>query len=134
MVELNRNTSIASYQLVDGILVCRLVNELIIDERLAVRLVAEIEELELEELAPLLLVIPENRLLLELEAFRLLASEDGCQGICAIAIVLESSLRALLLNMSSLLVRSKLPLRIFKSRGEARLWLFNYILDKEEIY
>ncbi|MFT4678405.1 MAG: hypothetical protein ACI84C_002849 [Flavobacteriales bacterium] len=134
MVELSRNTSIARYQLVDGILVCRLKNELIIDERLAMRIAAEFAEMELDELIPFLLVVPENRLLLEPEAFRYLASQAGSNGTCAIAVVLESSLRALLINVSSFLVRSEVPLRIFKSRGEARLWLFNYILDKEEIY
>ncbi|MCB0762716.1 MAG: hypothetical protein KDC12_14405 [Flavobacteriales bacterium] len=134
MVEFTRHTGIADYQLIDGILVCRLKSELIIDDRLVQRIITEKSELDIDEVVPLLIRVHEDHLLFEPQAFRLLAEDKGCEGLCAVAVVTRHSLRNLLVNISSTFVKSQIPLRFVNSRSEARLWLFNYIKDKEALY
>lgn len=128
--EFRRETDQASYRLVDGILLIELKPELILDERI----VRRIEEKRIEFIEgdqfPTLLIIPDNYLLLDKVAFKLFGGEEGVDGCTAKAIVIQSSIRRLMLNFRMSFFSKKRPIRIFTNKNEARLWLFSFIKDQ----
>ncbi len=128
--EFRRETDQASYRLVDGILLIELKSELILDERI----VRRIEEKRIEFIEgdqfPTLLIIPNNYLLLDKVAFKLFGGEKGVEGCTAKAIVIQSSIRRLMLNFRMSFFSKKRPIRVFTNKNEARLWLFSFIKDQ----
>lgn len=128
--EFRRETDQASYRLIDGILLIELKSELILDERI----VRRIEEKRIEFIEgdqfPTLLIIPDNYLLLDKVAFKLFGGEEGVKGCTAKAIVIQSSIRRLILNFRMSFFSKKRPIRIFTNKNEARLWLFSFIKDQ----
>ena len=131
MEEFRTETPIAAYRLMDGIFQCILKPDLIVDERLAKRLVAERLSVLKGDSFPTLIIIPSEHLLYENGANHYLASDEGLKQVSALAIVVKTPLRNLLSNISMLFYKNSVPFRLFTSRREAQLWLFDYVKDKE---
>jgi hypothetical protein len=56
-----------------------------------------------------------------------LASEDGCQGIIALAILINSSIGSMIGNFWIRINRPLRPTKLFTNEDEARQWLKQYI-------
>ena len=59
--------------------------------------------------------------------------EHGIEGCIAKAIVINGSLRRLILNIRMSFFSKNRPIRIFSKKNEARLWLFSFIKDEVNI-
>ncbi|MDG1160278.1 MAG: hypothetical protein P8N19_12355 [Flavobacteriales bacterium] len=128
--EFRRETAYADYRLIDGILFVELKSELILDATIVQRIEEKRIQLIEGEAYPTLLHIPNNYLLLDKEAFKLFGGEQGIEGCTAKAIVINGSLRRLILNLRMSFFSTKGPIRIFSKKNEARLWLFSFIKDE----
>lgn len=117
----------AFYRYQDGILTIELKPELIIDLRTAERIERFRIEMTGEAHVPVLLIIPSDHLLLDKEAFRYFGSEQGIRGCLAKAVVIKAPLRVILRNFSLGFYRQARPLRLFTSRSEAKIWLFDQL-------
>jgi len=124
---------VAIYKLIDGMCVCTIKSDQIIDGRFAKKITEERRVLMGEESWPTLVIIPRRHLLVENDAVQFLGSADGLIGTVAQAVVIQSPLRRVLSNFNFMFKNQKVPFRVFTSRSEAKLWLFDYILDKEEL-
>lgn len=133
MNDFRSETHVAIYKLIDGMCVCTIKSEQIIDGRFAQKITDERQELLRDQSWPTLVVIPRHHLLVENDAIQFFGSEEGLAGTVAQAVVIQSSLRRILSNFNFMFKAQKVPFRVFTSRSEAKLWLFDYILDKEEL-
>ena len=123
----------ATYKLSDGILTVEFKPDVIIDLRVAKKVVAARHDLVRGHTYTTMTVINNDYLLLEKDAYRYLGSADGVKYMSAGAIVINSPLRRILTNFQLTFYKQKVPLRVFSARSDARLWLLNYINDKEQI-
>ncbi len=117
----------AYYRYQDGILTIELKPDLIIDLRTAERIERFRLEMTHDIRVPVLLVIPSSYLLLDREAFHFFGSATGVHGCLAKAIVLHAPLRVILRNFSLAFYRHESPLRLFTSRSDAKMWLFDQL-------
>lgn len=131
MTQLNLNTRKASYRLEDGILICELKSDLIIDLKTAVGLVNERIKITKGHQYPFMLII-KDYLLLDNDAFKYFGTKEGVQNLMASAVIIESSLQKLITNFNLLFYRNSVPFRIFNKEREAQLWLFDYIKDNQK--
>jgi hypothetical protein len=111
----------------DGILTIELKPELIIDLRTAQRIEKFRKKMTRGQSIPVLLLIPENHLLLDKDAFNYFGSEEAMTDCLAKAVVLKAPLRVLLRNFSLTFYRQPQPFRLFISRSEAKIWLFDQL-------
>lgn len=126
MNQLNINTRKASYRLQNGILICELKPDLIIDLKTAVSLVNERIKITKGHKFPFMLVI-KNYLLLDNDAFKYFGTNEGVQNLIASAVIIESPLQKLITNFSLFFYKNSVPFRVFNQEKEAQLWLFEYI-------
>lgn len=133
MNDFRSETHVAIYKLVDGMCVCTIKRDQIVDGRFAKKITEERLELMGENAWPTLIVIPRQHLLMENDAVQYFGSNEGLRSTVAQAVVIQSSLRRLLSNFNFMFKSQTAPFRVFTSRSEAKLWLFDYILDKEEL-
>jgi hypothetical protein len=133
MNDFRSESHVAIYKLIDGMCVCAIKSDQIIDGRFAKKITEERRVLIGEESWPTLVVIPRRHLLVENDALQFFGSAEGLSGTVAQAVVIQSSLRKVLSNFNFMFKSQKVPFRVFTSRSEAKLWLFDYILDKEEL-
>lgn len=127
--ELKHETAYCRYHLKDGILLYELKPDLIIDLTIARRIEDERIALVEHDHYPCALLIPKEHLLFEKEAFEFLTSDAACMACAAKAVVIQSTLRKLLTNFKMSLNSNKVPLRIFTSKSNARLWLFEFVKE-----
>lgn len=111
----------------DGILTVELKPELIIDLRTAERIEKFRVKMTRGVKVPVLLLIPDDHLLLDRDAFRFFGGEEAMQDCLAKAVVLKAPLRVLLRNFSLTFYRQPQPFRLFISRSEAKIWLFDQL-------
>lgn len=133
MNDFRAETHVAIYKLIDGMSVCTIKRDQIVDARFAKKIIDERQELLGDQAWPSLIVIPRQHLLLENDAVQFFGSKEGVAETVAQAVVIQSSLRRVLSNFNFMFKSQKVPFRVFTSRSEAKLWLFDYILDKEEL-
>lgn len=133
MNDFRSETHVAIYKLIDGMCVCTIKSDQIIDGRFAKKITEERKELMGDSAWPTLVVIPRRHLLVENDAVQYLGSNEGLAGTVAQAVVIQSSLRRILSNFNFMFRSQNVPFRVFTSRSEAKLWLFDYVLDKEEL-
>lgn len=119
----------AYFRYLDGILVVEIKSEMIIDLANARRIERFRKEMTSGTDVPVLLLIPTSYLLLDKNAFQYFGSEDGMQGCLAKAIVMKAPLRVLLRNFSLSFYRQAVPLRMFISKSEAKMWLFDRLIE-----
>lgn len=119
----------AFFRYSDGILVVEMKDELIIDLRTVQRMERFRKEMTIGFELPVLIVIPKDHLLLDKDAFQFLGSEDAMKGCLAKAIVIKAPLRVILKNFSLSFFKHDRPLRLFVSRSEAKMWLFDHITE-----
>lgn len=121
----------AFFRFTDGILRISIKSEMIID----LRTIERIEHFRREMTAgweiPVLIEVPNDRLLLDTEAFRYMFSKEGMSGCLAKAIVVDAPLRIFLRNFTAIFQFANQAFRVFRSKAEAHLWLFEF-LPKEE--
>jgi hypothetical protein len=117
----------AVFRLVDGILAVHVKREAIVDLQTAQRIEHFRKEMTQPHQLPVIIHIPKDYLLFDQEAFRYFGSNDAMQGCIAKAIVLRAPLRVLLLNFSLSFYQGRHPFRIFGSRSQAKMWLFNQL-------
>lgn len=115
----------------DDMLVSRLKAELILDLECARRIVVERREFTKDHRHSCMMVINDDYLLFENEAFDHFASPESLTGCTAFAVVIKSPLRKILTNFNLLFHRQSTPFRVFTSEHKARVWLFGYM--KEEL-
>lgn len=123
----------ANYRLTDGILTVEFKPDVIIDLRVAKKVVQGRHELVRGKSYPTMIIINNDYLLLEKNAYRYLGSAEGVKYMTAGAIVINSPLRRILTNFQLTFYKQKVPLRVFSSKSDAKLWLLNYIEDREEV-
>ena len=119
----------AYYRYLDGILVIEIKSEMIIDFANARRIERFRREMTFGTDVPVLLLIPPSYLLFDKEAFQFFGSEEGMEGCLAKAIVMKAPLRVLLRNFSLSFYRQPIPLRMFLSKSEAKMWLFDRLIE-----
>ncbi len=130
MDKLNVNTRRATYKLENGVLICELKPDLIIDLKTAVGLVNERIKITGTTNYPFLLVV-KDYLLLDKDAFRYFGTKEGVQNLVASAVVIDSPLQKLITNFNMLFYRNVVPFRTFTKKSEAKLWLFGFIKKNE---
>ncbi len=133
MEDFQSETYVARYRLDDGMLSCVIKADQIIDQRLAERITRERKEFCFDHVFPTLIIIPKKNLLMETEALHYLGSAAGVEGTSAMAVVMHSTVRRLLTNFNLLFYKQRVPFRLFTSKAEAKLWLFDFILDEESL-
>lgn len=131
MDKLYINTNKAIYKLENGILICELKPDLIIDLKTAVHLVNERIKITENHSMPFLLVV-KNYLLLDKDAFEYLGSKEGIQNLQASAVVIDSPLQKLITNFNLLFYKNVIPFRVFNKKSEAKLWLFKFVKENEK--
>ena len=119
----------AYFRYLDGILVIEIKSEMIIDLANARRIERFRKEMTSGTDVPVLLLIPTSYLLLDKNAFQHFGSEECMQGCLAKAIVMKAPLRVLLRNFSLSFYRQAVPLRMFISKSEAKMWLFDRLIE-----
>lgn len=120
----------AFFRYLDGILSIEIKPEMIIDLANARRIERFRKEMTAGREIPVLLLIPEDRLLFDRDAFEFFGSEKGMEGCLAKAIVMKAPLRVLLRNFSVSFYRQKRPLRMFVLKSEAKMWLFDRLIEE----
>ena len=120
----------AFFRYSDGILVVELKPELIIDLRTIRRMERFRKVMSMGFELPVLIVIPKDHLLLDKEAFQYLGSKEAMDGCVAKAIVIKAPLRVILKNFSLAFLKADKPFRLFVSRSEAKMWLFDHITEE----
>ncbi len=131
MEKLNVNTRKATYKLENGILICELKPDLIIDLKTAVLLVNERIKITGKYNFPFLLIV-KDYLLLDSDAFKYLGTNEGVQNLQASAVVIDSPLQKLITNFNLIFYKNRVPFRVFTKRSEAKLWLFQFIKETEK--
>jgi len=129
--KLNINTRKASYRLENGILICELKPELIIDIKTAVSLVNERLKITGGKSYPFLLIV-RDYLLLDNVAFKYFGTKEGVMNLQASAIVIDSPLQKMVTNFNLLFYRHPTPFRVFNKKSEAKLWLFEFVKKNEK--
>jgi len=124
-------TKNANYFIDNGIVICEVNSDIILDLDMARRLVAERKKVIPAKDFPFLMIV-RNYLLLDKQAFICFGSEDSLTGLCASAIVIKSSLHRLLANFSLFFQKQSKPYRLFNKTSDAKLWLFKFILENED--
>jgi len=131
MDNLNVNTNKAEYRLENGILICELKPDLIIDLKTAVQLVNERIKITSNHSLPFLLIV-KDYLLLDKDAFRYLGTKEGVQNLLSSAVVIDSPLQKLITNFNLLFYKNTVPFRVFNKKSEAKLWLFEFVKENEK--
>ena len=132
MEDFRSETYVAIYRYVDGMLICIIKKDQIIDRRLAERVTRERLEIVGENRFPTLIILPQSHLMLERSAFEYFGSKAGVKSSLAMALVMRSTIRSILTNINFLFYNQKVPFRVFTKRAEAKLWLFGFI--EREVY
>ncbi|MDG1260491.1 MAG: hypothetical protein P8H59_12050 [Flavobacteriales bacterium] len=122
----------AFFRFADGILRISIKSEMIIDLRTIERIEHFRREMTVGWEIPVLIEVPNDRLLLDTEAFRYMFSEKGMEGCLAKAIVVNAPLRIFLRNFTALFQFATQTFRVFRSKSEAHLWLFEFLPKEEE--
>lgn len=115
----------AYFRFQDGILSIEVKPDSIIDLRTVERIERFRTEMTRGFEVPVLLIIPDNYLLLDKDAYQKFGAIESMEGCSAKAIVLKAPLRVLLRNFSLVFYRQSKPLRLFVSKSEAKMWLFD---------
>lgn len=131
MEKLNINTRKANYKLENGILICELKPDLIIDLKTAVSLVNERIKITENYKFPFLLVV-RDYLLLDKDAFKYFGTNEGVQNLIASAVVIDSPLQKILTNFNLVFYKNAVPFRVFTKKLDAKLWLFEFIKKNEK--
>ncbi|MFT5957453.1 MAG: hypothetical protein ACI87V_001337 [Flavobacteriales bacterium] len=121
----------AFFRFLDGILNISIKSEMIIDMKTADRIEHFRREMTEGFAVPVLIEVPDNRLLLDNEAFHYFSSNESMKGCSAKALVVNAPLRVILKNLSVILHNSAMPFRVFRSKSEAKMWLFEHIPEEE---
>ena len=100
MNDFRSESHVAIYKLIDGMCVCTIKSDQIIDGRFAKKITEERRALIGEEYWPTLVVIPRRHLLVENDALQFFGSAEGLSGTVAQAVVIQSSLRKVLSNFN----------------------------------
>lgn len=116
-------------QVEDDMLICKLKPELIIDIENARVIVCERQDFTKGKIFPTMVIIDDDYLLFERDAFEYFSSADGLANVSAMAIVMKSPLRKILTNFSLLFYKHLVPLRLFTSEAKAKVWLFGYMKE-----
>jgi hypothetical protein len=53
------------------------------------------------------------------------------KGCSAKALVVKAPLRMILKNLTTILQTSSVPFRVFRSKSEAKMWLFDFLPEEE---
>lgn len=123
----------AYFRYLDGILVIEMKPEQIIDIQTVERLERCRLEMTMNHELPVMVVIPGDHLLLDREAFEYFGSAQAMHGCSARAVVLKAPLRVLLKNFSLAFYRQKKPFRLFVSKGDAKMWLFDHLMAEVSV-
>lgn len=121
------DTSSAVFYFKDGILICELKPDLIIDLKTSKDIALERQRICEGQPYPMLTLVHKNYLLMDKDAFRFFGSEEGVSGLLASALVIDTPLQNLLTNFSLFFYKQSVPFRLFTAQNEAQLWLFKYI-------
>lgn len=124
-------TKDAYYYSDNGILICEVNSDIILDIKMAKKLVAERISLCPVKDVPFLLVI-RNYLLLDKEAFNYFGTANGVENLNSCAIVIKSPIQRILKNFSLLFYKQTIPFRLFNSTSDAKLWLFKFVLESDQ--
>ncbi|NQX91970.1 MAG: hypothetical protein HRT74_07590 [Flavobacteriales bacterium] len=125
--EFSSSTSYAKYRYIDGVLHVILAKELIIDLKVAKAIEKQRLVLCAGEKYPTLIVVPENFLLFDDDALEYFATSG--EGCIAKAMVFQGTLRKLLTNFKFTFKQMNVPFRVFNSKVNARLWLFEFVKE-----
>ncbi len=121
----------AFFRFLDGILTVSIKPEMIIDLKTADRIEHFRHEMTEGYDLPVLIEVPDNRLLLDKAAFSHFSSYQGMKGCSAKALVVNAPLRMVLKNLTTILQTSSVPFRVFRSKSEAKMWLFDFLPEEE---
>jgi len=124
-------TKNANYYFDNGIFICEVNSDIILDLEMAKKLVLERKRMIHTSDLPILIVI-RNYLLLDKQAFNYFSSKDGSEGIIATAVVIKSSFQRIIANFNLLFSQQYKFFKVFNRTSDAKLWLFKYILQNED--
>lgn len=127
--EFRSENSWATYRLRDGIVQIYLKKELIIDAEVAKKIEDHRLQLVGNEIYPTLIFVPDSYLLFENEAFNYFGSEAGLRQCMSKALVIQGTLRKLLVNFKLSFSSTSVPFRVFNRKSNAKLWLFDFVKE-----
>ena len=125
--EFQSENAYGTYRVRDGIVQIYLNKELIIDVEAAKKIEAHRIQLVGGEVYPTLIFVPDSYLLFENEAFHYFGSEEGLISCMSKALVIQGTLRKLLVNFKLSFSSTSVPFRVFNKKSNAKLWLFDFV-------
>lgn len=125
MINNSLENEYASFELKDGILIGAFKKE-IVDLESSLKITADRMLVQKGEAYPIVSNIKNVKIVTK-EARRYLASEDGCVGVTAAAVLIDSYLGSMIGNFFIKINKPLRPTRIFTNENEAKLWLKQFI-------
>lgn len=121
------DNDIITFELDNGILIGT-GKESFIDLNIVQKIVSDRLEVQKGEIYPLLINMKGVKNTTQ-EARSFLASEHGCKGVSAAAILVDSALGCMIGNFFILVNKPLVPTKLFTYEAEAKKWLTKYILS-----